>query len=70
MEEGRGEEVLDFQIFTPHPDPLPVWRGEGVKLRHYLVFDVVADKRWGHVITLSGKFCNWWPRAKQLSCKN
>ena len=20
----------DFQIFTPHPGPLPVWRGEGV----------------------------------------
>jgi hypothetical protein len=59
MEEGRGEEALDFQIFTPHPGPLPVWRGEGVKLRHYLVFDIVADKRWGLVITLSGKFCNW-----------
>jgi hypothetical protein len=21
---------VDFQIFTPHPGPLPVWRGEGV----------------------------------------
>ena len=26
---GRGKETLNFQIFTPHPDPLPVWRGEG-----------------------------------------
>ena len=33
----QGEEVLDFQMFTPHPNPLPVWRGEGVRhiIRHY-----------------------------------
>ena len=30
---GRGKETLDFQMFTPHPGPLPVWRGEGVKLK-------------------------------------
>ena len=28
---GQGEEALDFQMFTPHPGPLPVWRGEGVR---------------------------------------
>jgi len=28
---GQNEEVLDFRIFTPHPNPLPVWRGEGVR---------------------------------------
>jgi hypothetical protein len=26
----RQAQALDFQIFTPHPNPPPVWRGEGV----------------------------------------
>jgi hypothetical protein len=37
---GQGEEARDFQILTPHPNPLPVWRGEGVRriVRHYPEF--------------------------------
>jgi len=28
--EGRGEEAVTLQLKSAHPNPLPVWRGEGI----------------------------------------